>query len=408
MSVSGGSLRDERIVSSQYLLDSLFKDDPSYREDVTIWNSEDIIGCRIYEHKHVASGTPQRQIQTLNANPIYVGNIFKIGDDGYWMCIDSSNIYHTNWQGILEYCNYILRFILDGIVYEYPVVIKNASQANSGEQMGSQIILGDSQRLIYIPYDSNTIRINNGVRFLIDKNTATPTAYKVTQVDTTSYYYENGGMLQISVVEDQFSNEYDNLELMVADYYKPVSKTHIQILNVSSPVSLQNGTSLQLDVYVEKDGEPYTGIIQYSSTSDAIANVSNEGIISANSIGECDIIISVDSSSETIHVVVQESQTEDIYNVSLIPSGDDPIIYGSTEKFSIEIYKNGKLVNDVRFNSEIKSDGDFVYISNSGDNYINITVQDDKALVGKSFTLRIWNDELKVDKSLVLKVGGYW
>lgn len=131
---------------------------------------------------------------------------------------DNNKIYE---KAIMEYCNWILKWQdKDGNILEYPCSIENATKYNSGESGGKYIIFGSAQYLVKMPYDNNTIKLESGRRFLIDKNKDNPTAYKITQVDITSGNYENLGIIQLIVQEDQFNPNTDNKELMIADYFK--------------------------------------------------------------------------------------------------------------------------------------------------------------------------------------------
>ena len=158
---------------------------------------------------------------------IPIGNI-KTGyyvkyNDSFWLIkdiVDNNGVYE---KAIMFFCNYKVSFISDisGEIVSYPVYMKNATQYNSGETAREQETVGSSKFLIYIPYSKETIKINHGKRFLIDRNTDIPTAFEVTQVDTISYNYEeNLGVIRLTVVENQFNEKTDNKELMVADYYK--------------------------------------------------------------------------------------------------------------------------------------------------------------------------------------------
>lgn len=144
-------------------------------------------------------------------------------NDKFWLIknmVDNNKIYE---KSIMFHCNYSLRFISDVSqkVVNYPVYMKNATQYNSGETAREKETIGSSKFLIYIPYNSETIKINHGKRFLIDRDFEIPTAFEVTQVDTISHNYDdNIGVLRWTVVENQFNRETDNKELMVADYYK--------------------------------------------------------------------------------------------------------------------------------------------------------------------------------------------
>lgn len=218
MQASGGSIRQEMIGSMQNAIDRLFEDDPSYRDDVTIWDTGIKIPVRIYGHSYRDAGMPRKQIQSPYHTPIAVGDIFSIGDEGYWICIESFLAHGMNYQGILEYCNYFLRFSQNGQILEYPVVVENATQYNDGEDTKPEMTLGNSKYVVKIPYDETTILVGRGKRFLIDRNHINPTAYRLTQVDSTSLAYGNKGVLKWTVVEDQFSSSRDNNKEMIADW----------------------------------------------------------------------------------------------------------------------------------------------------------------------------------------------
>lgn len=126
---------------------------------------------------------------------------------------------------ILYYCNWHLKFIssLTSKVVTYPICDLNSTQYNSGVTEKSQVRIGSAQHMLYIPYNTETILVDHDRRFLIDKNTIKPTAYKLTQVDSTSGNYGNKGVLKWTVSEDTLNLQTDNVELMVADYNTTVS-----------------------------------------------------------------------------------------------------------------------------------------------------------------------------------------
>lgn len=142
--------------------------------------------------------------------------------DQIWMIYskpDNNKMYEkaVAWQ-----CKYSIRFIspLTGKVVEYPVYDINSTQYGSGETAKEYMTIGSAQHLVYIPCNEETIRLDSGFRFLIDKNHEKPTAYRLAQVDPGSYACgEHDGVIQWTVVESQFDEETDSRELMVADYY---------------------------------------------------------------------------------------------------------------------------------------------------------------------------------------------
>ena len=106
---------------------------------------------------------------------------------------------------------------------DYPVYSTNSTQYGTGEEAKAQVAVGDDQHLIYLPYNEETILLDNNFRFLMDKNREHPTAYRVTRVDPVSFAVgedrAEDGLIQWAVIQTQFNEETDNRELMVADYY---------------------------------------------------------------------------------------------------------------------------------------------------------------------------------------------
>lgn len=144
-------------------------------------------------------------------------------NDTFWLIkdiVDNNGVYE---KAIMFFCNYKVNFISDfsNEIVSYPVHMKNATQYNSGETAREQETIGSSKFLIFIPYNEETIKIDHGKRFLIDKNHNDPTAFEITQVDTISHNFDDDfAVIRWTLVESQFNPKTDNKELMIADYYK--------------------------------------------------------------------------------------------------------------------------------------------------------------------------------------------
>ena len=119
------------------------------------------------------------------------------------------------------FCNFTVRFLssVTGKIVAYPTHTENATRYNSGEREYTQMLIGTSQHVVYVPNNEETIVINNGNRFLFDTNTTHPTAMRVTQVDSTSYAYGyEVNLVRWTMLEDQYNPLTDNAELGAADY----------------------------------------------------------------------------------------------------------------------------------------------------------------------------------------------
>jgi hypothetical protein len=138
--------------------------------------------------------------------------------NSWWMVIslvDHNAVYE---KGVLQYCNYTIRFVVPGTeqTVEYPVPTINSTQYNSGEELRRQMVNVSSQRIMYLPNNEETIYVDNDFRLLMDMNRQKPTAWKVTQVDAESYAFSSRGLVRWTVLEDRLRDT-DDVENMLAD-----------------------------------------------------------------------------------------------------------------------------------------------------------------------------------------------
>lgn len=171
----------------------------------------------------VYNSTVVRQI-LCNIGTLKCGQYIKC-EDAYWLVSslpDNNRIYE---KAVLWKCKHSIRFMspLTGEIVEYPVYSKNSTQYGTGIAEKTQMDVGEDQHLIYIPYNEETIMIENDFRFLMDKNRVSPSAYRITRVDPVSYAVGdeklNDGLIEWAALQTQFNEATDNKDLMIADYY---------------------------------------------------------------------------------------------------------------------------------------------------------------------------------------------
>ena len=135
---------------------------------------------------------------------------------------DNNRIYE---KAVLWKCKHTIRFIspLTGEIVKYPVYSTNSTQYGTGELEKTYMTVGEDQHLIYIPYNEETIKLDDQFRFLMDKNREIPSAYRITRVDPVSYAVgderNEDGLIQWAVLQTQFNDATDSKELMIADYF---------------------------------------------------------------------------------------------------------------------------------------------------------------------------------------------
>lgn len=139
----------------------------------------------------------------------------------WWLVASMPQSNRVYERAILWYCQYPLKFTIPGAttVVEYPIPTENASKG-TGETVTQYITVGSTERVVYLPYNEVTAKIDNGYRFLIDRRSTNTKAYKVTNVDTTSYMYGDIGLVSLVCTEDTLRSA-DNLTTKVADNTVP-------------------------------------------------------------------------------------------------------------------------------------------------------------------------------------------
>lgn len=190
----------------------------------------------------VFNSTTVRQI-LCNIGILKCGQYVK-DDDACWMVAslpDNNRIYE---KAVLWKCKHSIRFIspISGEIVEYPVYSTNSTQYGTGEKVKTNIAVGDDQHLVYIPYNEETILLDDHFRFIMDKNKVNPTVYRITRVDSVSYAVgsenQEDGLIQWAVVETQFDDARDSRDLMIANYFKPSTGEDSTLPSESAEIKL--------------------------------------------------------------------------------------------------------------------------------------------------------------------------
>ena len=85
---------------------------------------------------------------------------------------------------------------------------------------GYKTNLPESTLTVNLPYDKETARLSYSNRFIIDdENAEIPNTYYISNKNSVSLKYGEGGIVKISLSQDQFNFKTDNKELRIADYY---------------------------------------------------------------------------------------------------------------------------------------------------------------------------------------------
>lgn len=124
---------------------------------------------------------------------------------------------------IMLQCNYLLRWINDsGEIIERWSVVEDGTRYLTGEFSDSFLVAtkGDSRIAVTLPKDLETLALDRDVRFIIDDYSSPhPLAYRLTKPFKLGGSYDENGVVIFVMTECNTEND-DNIELHIADYYK--------------------------------------------------------------------------------------------------------------------------------------------------------------------------------------------
>lgn len=156
--------------------------------------------------------------------------------NNYWLIteLDANNEVYS--KGIMRQCNYQLRWIADdGNIVERWCIVEDGTKYLTGEYGDNEYILtrGDTRISVILPKDEYTIRLNRKNRFLIDSfDSPTVLAYELTKPFKLGGSYGQGGVLSY-VMQECNTEDTDNFELHIANYYEHFPREGNQSLQIS-------------------------------------------------------------------------------------------------------------------------------------------------------------------------------
>ena len=160
---------------------------------------------------------------------------FNAGDyiewaDCMWLIVSCDWDKEVYTYGKIQQCNYLLKWQdADANVIERWSVILSASKYNNGEKYNNIIVVGSNQLMVYLPIDTDTLKLRANKRIMVDFNTTQPKCYDITRVDTVTMGYDgtaeptyNGkGCVLLIITETEFNPDVDRVDLMLCDYINP-------------------------------------------------------------------------------------------------------------------------------------------------------------------------------------------
>ena len=176
-------------------------------------------------YQKVGSDEPAYHLQFRHGaercNPdIGVGSYVYMEDEDHawkWWLITAIDERPQFRQYIILECNWTLKWVVDNHIHTCLAVQRYQNSYSSGLQSGSRLTTVDDITSIWVPTNANTQTIGYNQRFLISDVGRVPAlCYEVAKISDTSPI----GITKFSLTQTTFNDHTDNVDLMIADYWK--------------------------------------------------------------------------------------------------------------------------------------------------------------------------------------------
>lgn len=172
---------------------------------------------------------------------------FNAGDlvewaDSMWLIVSCDWDKEVYTYGKMQQCNYLLKWQnKNAEIIERWSVVLSASKYNNGQLYNNIIVVGSNQLMVYLPNDSETLKLGSNKRVMVDFNTDVPKCYDITRVDTVTMSYDgvaeptyNGkGCILLVLTETEINPDVDRIDLMLCDYVNPNDIPHPSPINIT-------------------------------------------------------------------------------------------------------------------------------------------------------------------------------
>lgn len=166
----------------------------------------------------------QKTVCTMPGGNILCGSLVEWSDNRWLVTqVDASNELYT--KGIMLQCNYLLKWVTDDDeIVERWCIVEDSTKYLTGETVSrynqNGMVLGDTRIAVTIARDKYTVKLGRDNRFLIDDpDSDTTLAYQLTKPLKVGSVYNGHGVITFIMTEAN-TEDSDNTELRIANYYK--------------------------------------------------------------------------------------------------------------------------------------------------------------------------------------------
>lgn len=166
----------------------------------------------------------QKTICSITGEPIIAGSLV-VWQDNHWLITSVDPNTEVYAKGVMMQCNYYLKWIMpDSTIVKRWCIVSDGTKYMAGETSGAYagngMAFGDSRISVSLARDEYTVQLTRAYRFLIDdEDSPTMLAYRLTKPFKLGGVYNGRGVMSFIFTEVN-TEDVDNFELNIADYYK--------------------------------------------------------------------------------------------------------------------------------------------------------------------------------------------
>jgi len=166
----------------------------------------------------------QKTVCSLPGEQLVCGSLVEWSGN-HWLVTETDANDEVYTRGIMLQCNHLLRWIAaDGNIIERWSIVSDGTKYLTGETVSSYnengLVLGDTRISVSLARDEYTVQLNRSFRFLIDdEESQSVLAYRITKPFKIGGVYNGSGVMSFVLTEVNTEDD-DNLELRIADYYQ--------------------------------------------------------------------------------------------------------------------------------------------------------------------------------------------
>lgn len=176
-----GTTQRERIVNRlKTNLNNKLQDSPSYK-------SVKLNGEETHLIINTSTKPYYKEFQSLPDQKILAGDYVEWANS-MWLVLNADSDDEMYIDGNLRQCQHRIYWQkADGTIVSRFAYTENASAYNNGETGNNTITLQSNQFMVYLPYDEETVELDNGKRIHMSRSNAKCKPYELTRPDDVTY-----------------------------------------------------------------------------------------------------------------------------------------------------------------------------------------------------------------------------